>query len=100
MFAYNYIYEHQNGIGSIPVFAEEEYLYMTELVWFVDIHCEYRTINPTETGMMFKSVWKTKEERDIVHSLFPRGIEIMHSRGKATIEAGGSYRFEIEEILE
>jgi len=100
MFAFKYTYEHPLGISALADFTEEEQSYLMELAWYVDQHCVYRVIDPTENGMTFKAVWNSVEERDKVYELFPRGLEILNRRGEANIAAGGTFKFEIEEVTE
>lgn len=98
MFVFKHIYEHPEGISKIPDFSEEDYIYLLEVVWYADMHCISRSVEPTETGIMYKSVWKTKEDRDKVNGLFEPAQDIMRNRGKATIALGGTYNVETEEI--
>ena len=98
MYQTRYIYEHPEGINAIPEFHPEEADYLNESTWYVDIHCAYRSVEATEFGYMYKTTWNSKEDRDKVYGLFPRSLEILDFKGQRTIEAGGSFRFETEEI--
>lgn len=97
MFEYKYTFEHPEGVHFLPDFDDDDYLYLTEVVWYADQFCT-REVYPTERGIVFSSVWKTKEDRERIHSVFDRVQEILDKRGEITVALGGTYKFEIVEI--